>query len=82
MASCKNRTGDILVITDRFQDDSTVWLVTGHHFDEEFECWYYSIRILHDILLSTYNVYTGIDSQLIRKYYRRKSTKVFRIEDL
>jgi hypothetical protein len=78
MAPCKNRAGDILIISDRFQDDPTVWLVTGHFLDEMFGCWYYSIRVLHDTLLPDYNVYTGIDSQLIKKYYRRKSTRVFR----
>lgn len=82
MASCKNRTGDILVITDRFQDAWTVWLVTGHGFDKEIQCWYYNIRILHDIRLSNCNAHIDTDSQLIRRYYRRKSTKVFRIEDL
>lgn len=81
--ACKNRTGEIFIIRESRGGKGTYscWLICHKFYDTYFKEYVYDVKTLYNQYSTTNNRGETLVSH-INTLARRKSTKVFRVEDL
>jgi hypothetical protein len=87
--SCKNRSGDIVILREKHIGSISVWIIRSHEGYAGY--WRYNVRLLASHIGCTYDggphhhIYSNsmfeVASGTMAGIYRRNSVKVFRFDN-